>query len=270
MPAAQLILGPMLRYLSATEATVWVETDGPGTVEVLGRTASTFHVAGRHYAVVAVRDLAPGSSTPYEVRIDGALRWPPERDDVRRPRRPRRLEHLGVLRAGRAGHRVVARAPRREGRVVADGRREMMDEREWAWTEAQLTGDYDHVLIANTLPVLLAPTLHYVEAWNEAVCDGAWGRWAQRPGEQLRRALDLEHWAAFQHSFHRLIALVGDVGSGRRGRAPASIVMLGGDVHQAYLEQVGFRPARGVTTEGVRPRIRALAGVDEGAGRAAP
>ena len=68
----------------------------------------------------------------------------------------------------------------------------------------QLRGEPEHVLIAGTLPVLLAPTLHWLEAWNEAVCDGAWGRWAVGLGEKLRRALDLEHWAAFQRSFHRL------------------------------------------------------------------
>jgi hypothetical protein len=134
----------------------------------------------------------------------------------------------------------------REGRVLSDGQREMMDEDQWAWVTEQVTGDFDHVLLANTLPVLLAPTLHDVEAWNEAVCDGAWGRWATGWGEWLRRALDLEHWAAFQPSFHRFISLVADVGSGRLGAAPASVVMLGGDVHQAYLEHVGFRRARRV------------------------
>ena len=32
---AGLILGPLLRYVGETEATVWVETDAPCTVEVL-------------------------------------------------------------------------------------------------------------------------------------------------------------------------------------------------------------------------------------------
>ena len=34
---AELILGPILRYVDATSATVWVETDGPCEVEMLGR-----------------------------------------------------------------------------------------------------------------------------------------------------------------------------------------------------------------------------------------
>lgn len=50
MPA--LILGPMLRYVGESEATVWVELDGACEVEVLGRTAPTFEVAGHHYALV--------------------------------------------------------------------------------------------------------------------------------------------------------------------------------------------------------------------------
>ena len=144
-----------------------------------------------------------------------------------------------------AGTRLVV-IDGREGRVLSDGRREMLDEPEWDWLERQLTGDYDHVVIASTLPVLLAPTLHYVEAWNEALCAGAWGGLVARWSEKLRRGLDLEHWAAFQSSFHRLIALVTDVAAGRRGRAPASVVMLGGDVHQAYLETVGFPAGSGV------------------------
>jgi phosphodiesterase/alkaline phosphatase D-like protein len=440
---AELILGPMLRYVDTTSATVWVETDAACEVEVLGHRTRTFHVAGHHYALVAVTGLEAGSSTEYEVSLDGEQRWPqtdtefpasriqtlPESgrveivwgscrvtapqeppytldEDVdgrgigvdalyalalrlveqppgRWPRMllmigdqvyadevsPQTLEfirarrstseepgeevldfteyvmlyreawsqptlrwllstvptamifddhdvhddwntseswvddarnrawwlrridaalstywiyqHIGnltpteldedelyarvqaaddaagllrefALAADRemggslwsfsrrlAGTRLVV-VDGREGRVLENGRREMMDDREWSWLEDQLNGDYDHVLLASTLPILLAPTLYYVEAWNEAVCSGAWGKRAARWGEKLRRALDLEHWAAFQSSFTRLLELVTDVACGRRGTAPASIVMLGGDVHQAYLETVGF------------------------------
>jgi hypothetical protein len=440
---AELILGPMLRYVDTDSATVWVETDAACEVEVLGHRARTFHVAGHHYGLVAITGLTPGSSTAYEVRLDGARRWPedgselppsriqtlPEtgrieiawgscrvtapheppytldqeqdargvgvdalyaltlrlvgQEPARWPRillligdqvyadevSPQTLEfirgrrstseapgeevldfteytmlyreawsqptlrwllstvpsamifddhdvhddwntseswvrdarardwwqaritgalstywiyqHIGnltpaelaedelyarvqaaddaaallrdfALRADRemggslwsfsrrlAGTRLVV-VDGREGRVLEDGRRAMMDEREWTWVEEQVSGAYDHVLLASTLPILLAPTLHYVEAWNEAVCAGAWGTLAARWSEKLRRGLDLEHWAAFQSSFTRLIDLVTEVACGRRGPAPASIVMLGGDVHQAYLETVGF------------------------------
>jgi hypothetical protein len=72
-----LVLGPLLRHVDAVSATVWVETDRPCEVEVLGRRARTFCVGGHHYALVLVEDLEPGSSTPYEVHLDGAAVWPP-------------------------------------------------------------------------------------------------------------------------------------------------------------------------------------------------
>ncbi|MGI8413676.1 MAG: alkaline phosphatase D family protein [Solirubrobacteraceae bacterium] len=446
---ADLVLGPMLRYASDTEVTVWVEADCRCVVEILGHRASTFRVAGHHYAVVAVTGLPPASSTEYEVRLDGERRWPPQgsgfpasrvrtlprdgplqlvfgscrvtapheppytlspdehelglgvdalyalalrmrdqnpelwpqmllllgdqvyadevspetveliraRRDVREPpgeevadfeeytqlyreawsQPPLRwllstiptamifddhevhddwntseawieqmrarpwwheritaalssywvYQHLGNLTPAELQqdpllHRVMeaddaapllqafaADAERegggslwsfsrdlagtrlvvldgREGRLLSGERREMLDEQEWSWVENQLTGEYDHVLIANTLPVLLAPNLHYLEAWSEAVCAGAWGKLAIPLGELLRQALDLEHWAAFESSFRRLVEVVRDLGAGRRGPAPASIVFLGGDVHQAYLHEVAFRRSAGM------------------------
>ena len=57
--------------------------------------------------------------------------------------------------------------------------------------------------------------LHHLEAWNEAVCAGRWGRAAAWAGERIRQGLDLEHWAAFEHSFNRLGRLIRSVASGR-------------------------------------------------------
>ncbi|MCP2251897.1 PhoD-like phosphatase [Prauserella aidingensis] len=73
---AQLLLGPLLRHVGETTATVWVETDSACEVDVLGNTARTFEVYGHHYALVVVRGLRPGTSTPYEVRLDGQRAWP--------------------------------------------------------------------------------------------------------------------------------------------------------------------------------------------------
>ena len=70
-----LLLGPLLRHVDPVSATVWVETDRACVVDVLGRTARTFCVAGHHYALVVVEDLEPGSTTPYEVRLDDARVW---------------------------------------------------------------------------------------------------------------------------------------------------------------------------------------------------
>src|SRR5205814_10172198 len=68
----------MLRYVSRTEAVVWVEADAPCEVEVLGHAQRTFRVRGHHFGVVAVRGLEPGTTTPYEVRLDGERVWPEE------------------------------------------------------------------------------------------------------------------------------------------------------------------------------------------------
>lgn len=71
-----LVLGPILRHVSETEATIWVQTDAPAVVEVLGAQAPTFEVSGHHYAVVVVDGLEPGSTTEYTVRLDGTQVWP--------------------------------------------------------------------------------------------------------------------------------------------------------------------------------------------------
>jgi hypothetical protein len=133
----------------------------------------------------------------------------------------------------------------REGRVVGEHPRRINDDAEYEWLSSKATGDVDHLLLIDTLPFFLVPAFHHLEAWNEAVCCGAWGRWATGWGEKLRRVLDLEHWAAFNFSFRRLEHVLIEVATGKRGRAPATIVGLGGDVHHAYLAQVGFRKGTG-------------------------
>ncbi|HEX3317633.1 MAG TPA: alkaline phosphatase D family protein [Solirubrobacteraceae bacterium] len=435
----------MLRYVGEREATVWVETDCPCEVEVLGRPAQTFTVCGHHYALVCMKELEPASEYPYEVTLDGRRVWPDtdaeafppsairtrggdellriafgscrvaypherpwslRKDDSERGRevdalfalalRMRRQEpeqwphallwlgdqvyadeispgarefirtrpasarngcpddevadyeeyarlywdswrdpairwlistvpsamifddhdviddwntseawvhrirrkpwwherivsaymsywvyqHLGNLspealeedeiwRHAQRGEDVTERLralgehaenstkgtrfsycrdfgrsrllvmDSRAGRVL-DGTREMLDEEEWQWVVDHATGDFDHLLLGTSLPFLLAPAIHHLEAWNEAVCGGAWGGLAAKHGERLRQAMDLEHWAAFNASFRALAKLVEEVASGRRGPPPATIVALSGDVHHAYLAQMSF------------------------------
>ncbi len=117
----------------------------------------------------------------------------------------------------------------------------MVDDAEWDWIAEHAVGGHDHLLIGTSVPWLLGPALHYLEAWDEAVAGGAWGRLGSWAGEKLRRANDLEHWAAFNASFERLAELQRSVGAGERGEAPASIVTLSGDVHHAYLFEVAFK-----------------------------
>jgi hypothetical protein len=134
----------------------------------------------------------------------------------------------------------------RAGRVLEEGNRSMLDPKEWAWVEEHATGGFDHLLVATSLPWLLGRGMHYAEAWSEAVAGGAWGPVAAPAGEKLRQTIDMEHWAAFQESFRRLVELFRAVGRGERGEPPASIVVLSGDVHHAYLFEVGYPRGTGM------------------------
>ena len=128
----------------------------------------------------------------------------------------------------------------RAGRVLEEGKRSMLDAEEWDWVRDHATGDFDHLVVATSLPWLLGRGMHFLEAWSEAVAGGAWGSVAARAAENLRQTADMEHWAAFQESFARLAELFRAVGTGERGEPPASIVTLSGDVHHAYLFEVGY------------------------------
>jgi hypothetical protein len=124
----------------------------------------------------------------------------------------------------------------RASRVLAGGRRDMVDDDEWQWIADHARGAFDHLIIASTLPVFMTPGIDGFEAWNEAVCAGAWGRLAARAGESIRRALDLEHWPAFQRSFRTMVELLRELAQGPD--APGTISLIGGDVHTAYVAEV--------------------------------
>jgi hypothetical protein len=445
----QLVLGPLLRYVSETEATIWVETSEACEVEILGCREPTFSVAGHHYALVRVEGLEPGGFYEYEVALNGERGWPPPQHELppsairtfspgkpvdicfgscrvaapheepyveSKDQDPRgyELDALHVLAtqmsggnrdewpellfllgdqvyvdegSPRARERIRARrdvdeppgeevvdyeeyswlyeeswsdpmirwllstvstsmvwddhdmsddwnisrswheemdrkdwwheraidgiasywvyqhlgnlSPReldedkvysrvrgnpdatsilrgwakeidttaagtrwsfcrdidgvraifidsRAARVLTEERRSMFDDEVWSWIVEHASGDFDHLLLATTVPFLLSPGFHHLEAWNERLCDGAWGGAVARGSEKLRRAVDFDHWAAFQLSFQRLRGLLEEVGSGQRGKPPASIVILSGDVHHAYLCDVAFRRDAGV------------------------
>lgn len=443
---ATLRLGPLLRHVGERDATVWVETDRPSTVEVRAESSSgvepTFTVAGHHYALVVLTGLEPGSSTPYDVRLDGQVVWPPSdstfpasrirtvelsrpirllfgscreapavhrsraelapdgldayatrmisqdherwpdllllvgdqvyaddtslaiqdfiktRRDIRRPPRAEvadfeeytrlyyeswgaptvrwllstlpssmifddhdvrddwntsqawRLDmqktewweeritgalmsywiyqHLGnlspaglaadetyrIVRAlpdGEAALRAFAQAADREadgakgtmwsyrrdfgpvrllvidsrcGRVLAEARRSMIGDAEFDWIERQVAdGGFEHLIVATSMPWLLPRALHDLESSNEALCAGSRGRVLAGIGEWLRRAVDLEHWAAFRKSFDRLADLFARVGRGEHGApAPATICVVSGDVHHSYVSEADYEP----------------------------
>ena len=439
----RLLIGPVLRHVGFTDATVWIEVDGPCEVEILGRRERTWSVAGHHYALVTVTGLEPGRRYPYEVRLDGNPVWPlPDdprpacrirtlaegadvdlafgscrysteeavgsdqqydddaldcysRDLVEVPEqrwpdallmlgdqvyaddtsevtqqriRARRdpsvgakyevadfeeytwlyheswsdpdvrwlfsvlptsmifddhdvhddwntsnswrqdmqrtswwqervvgalssywvYQHLGNLSPQELADDELYQALRRSGgdnqaaledfattadreadggkgyrwsyrrdlgrvrllvvdsrcgRILADGRRTMVSDPEFDWITDQVAGDYDHLLIGTSLPWLLPRAMHDVEAWNEVLCAGRRGRAVAWVSERLRRAADLEHWAAFGESFTRFSGMIREVAQGVHapdGKAPATVCVLSGDVHHAYVATARF------------------------------
>jgi hypothetical protein len=136
-------------------------------------------------------------------------------------------------------------------RVLEPGARAMLAPGEWSWFMERGRGVYDHLVIGVSLPWLLPPSIHHVESWNERLADSR-RAWVARLAELMRRAWDLEHWAAFRGSFDALSALFARIGSGapdtigdRIGaepacKPPASISVLSGDVHHSYVARAGF------------------------------
>lgn len=143
----------------------------------------------------------------------------------------------------------------RASRRLDPADRRVMDSDEWEWTRrACLDADVDHLLIGSSLPAFMLPALHHVEGWNEVVArDRPDKPLTAQVGEWIRLTVDLEHWAAFRNSFDDLVGLLTEVAAGtgaartddagtdvatRRGTPPASILLLGGDVHCSYLQEV--------------------------------
>jgi phosphodiesterase/alkaline phosphatase D-like protein len=143
----------------------------------------------------------------------------------------------------------------RAARVLEEDDRSILDDEELAWLDEQMRGDVDHLLVGTSLPFLLAPGLHYVEAFSEALAGGAWGERAARAGEKIRTTVDLEHWAAFQRGFQAVARMTLEVARGERGRAPTTVTFLSGDVHHSYVSEASpvRREAQGSTP--IRSRI---------------
>lgn len=130
------------------------------------------------------------------------------------------------------------------GRILEDNRRSMLSDAEFDWIEEQLEGDYDHLLIGTSLPWLMPRAMHDVESWNERLCAGSRGKLLARWSEKIRQTADLEHWASFRSSFDRLAEMIRKVGDGDyengTASAPATICVLSGDVHHAYVAQAHY------------------------------
>jgi PhoD-like phosphatase len=122
-------------------------------------------------------------------------------------------------------------------RVLAPGARAMLRPAEWEWFAGRARGPCDHLVVGSSLPWLMPPAIHHLEAWNERLADSPRGPvadWA----EGVRRAFDLEHWAAFGRSFEAVGELFRELGAG----PTATISVLSGDVHHSYVARAELGP----------------------------
>lgn len=120
----------------------------------------------------------------------------------------------------------------RGSRVLDGPRRRMFPQAQWDDLARDVQADCDHLVIACSLPWLLAPAIHHGEALMEVLSHRYGGAM-----ERLRRRYDLEHWAAVGHSFEELTSII------QSASRPATVTVLGGDVHHSYLAQA-FLPGR--------------------------
>ncbi|WP_214105297.1 alkaline phosphatase D family protein [Acrocarpospora catenulata] len=135
-------------------------------------------------------------------------------------------------------------------RHLEPGARSMLDSAEWGWLVEQVAGDHEFLLVGSSVPVLLPAGIHHVEAWNEALADGAWGRRVARFSERVRQAVDLEHWAAFRRSFERLCRLLAGSGS--------TVLLLSGDVHYSYVARIKGAPVYQLVCSPIRNPLSRL------------
>jgi hypothetical protein len=198
-------------------------------------------IAGGHVSYLVYQHL--GNLSPEELEGDDLYAeilaqddaWPLLRDEALRAHRDSTVARWSYWRD--IGNVRLVVVDSRGGRVLEEGRRSMVDGKEWAWIGEKATGGFDHLLIATSLPLMLGPGMHHLQSWNERLCSGAWGKGLARLSENLRRSQDLDHWASFHDSFERMCGLIGDVAAGRKGRPPSTVLVLSGDVHHGYLAE---------------------------------
>ena len=139
----RLLIGPVLRHVGSTDATVFVETDEPCEVSVLDAREHTWTVGGHHFALVHVVGLAPDAATAYDVRLDGEPAWPPF-DSSRPASRIRTLPDdatdvrlaFGSCRYGRAAVKLADK--HFDADALACYARELAEQDEARWPQAML------------------------------------------------------------------------------------------------------------------------------------
>jgi hypothetical protein len=188
-----------------------------------------------------IGSAAPGGGTGPDAVVDvtDAVDALAERADAR----PGfyRWSHARTL-----GRSLLVVIDSRAARELRPGGRSMLDDEEWSWLDEVLRGGYEHVFVGTSLPFLLPPGLHDLEAIDEAIAHGGYGARAAHWAERLRQQVDLEHWAAFADGFDRLSDLVLALARGERGPAPRTVTFLSGDVHNSYVAEVVGRGELGL------------------------
>ena len=150
--------------------------------------------------------------------------------------------------AGHAGQPVQPGArPRPAGRCCRRG--------EWAWFLDQAHGDYDHLVVGSSLPWLLPPAIHHLEAWNERLADSRRARVARAVARSCaarstwstgrRSGAPSTRWPSCSPARRGRPGRSGAPGRRRPAYAPpASISVLSGDVHHSYVARADLATRR--------------------------
>ncbi|SEQ68454.1 PhoD-like phosphatase [Lentzea xinjiangensis] len=132
----------------------------------------------------------------------------------------------------------------RSGRILEEGRRQMVSDAEFEWIERNAEGDFDHLLIGSSLPWLMPHALSHFQSVNEVGARKP--GWQGRAAEKIRQVVDLEHWPAFRESFDRLSRMIEKAAN----TDAATVCVLSGDVHHSYVAVAEFpRPTKAVVTQ---------------------
>ncbi len=132
----------------------------------------------------------------------------------------------------------------RSGRILDEGKRQMVSDAEFEWIERNAVGDFDHLLIGSSLPWLMPHALSHFQSINEVGARKP--GWQGRAAEKIRQAVDLEHWPAFRESFDRLSRMIEKAAN----TDTATVCVLSGDVHHSYVAVADFpRPTKALVTQ---------------------
>jgi phosphodiesterase/alkaline phosphatase D-like protein len=130
------------------------------------------------------------------------------------------------------------------GRILENGKRQMISDAEFDWLERNSEGEYDHLLIGSSLPWLMPHALSHFQSLNEIGARKP--GWQGRAAEKIRQAADLEHWPAFRESFDRLTRMIEKAAN----NGAATVCVLSGDVHHSYVAEAEFpTPTKALVTQ---------------------